>query len=63
MNAIVYIILAAVIAFSSAAYSGNSGQSSLNENMSGPHGPAPNSHDGIPDGSGNDAPFGPVNGG
>ena len=26
---------------------------------SGPQGPAPNSGDGIPDGSGNDSPFGP----
>lgn len=29
---------------------------------SGPNGPAPNSGDGIPDGSGNDAPFGPNKG-
>ena len=29
---------------------------------SGPNGPAPNSGDGVPDGSGNDAPFGPVMG-
>ncbi|MFC2134205.1 hypothetical protein ACFLTH_06265 [Bacteroidota bacterium] len=63
MNAVVYVIVAAVIAFSSAALTGNSDQSGVNENMSGPHGPAPNSHDGFPDGSGNDAPFGPVNGG
>ncbi|MBU1171828.1 MAG: hypothetical protein KKD44_19920 [Proteobacteria bacterium] len=26
---------------------------------SGPNGPAPNSGDGVPDGSGNDSPFGP----
>ncbi|MBA3036413.1 MAG: hypothetical protein FP814_07965 [Desulfobacterium sp.] len=54
-------ILLAVLAltFSSMAIASDFGQNDVRTSASGPNGPAPNSGDGIPDGSGNDSPFGP----
>lgn len=62
MNSISVLILASLMAFSVATFNADSGQIGSSENISGPNGPAPNSGDGDPDGSGNDGSFGPGNG-
>lgn len=62
MNGIAVLLLAALISLSASAFSGNSTPTGSDEITSNQNGPAPNSGDGIPDGSGNTAPFGPVKG-
>ncbi|MBN1301012.1 MAG: hypothetical protein JW995_07325 [Melioribacteraceae bacterium] len=62
MNGVAVILIVAVMGLYAAAFSGNSELSGSDNITSNQNGPAPNSGDGIPDGSGNDAPFGPVKG-
>ena len=62
MNGFVAIVIAAALGLYAATYSGNATVTGSDEVISNQNGPAPNSGDGIPDGSGNDAPFGPVGG-
>lgn len=50
------------LTFSTAAIAMDLKQNNVKINASGPNGPAPNSGDGIPDGSGNDSPNGPNKG-
>ena len=57
---VLFVVL--VLTFSSAAIAMDFGQNNVKISASGPNGPAPNSGDGIPDGSGNDSPYGPNNG-
>ncbi|NMB80710.1 MAG: hypothetical protein GYA14_02715 [Ignavibacteria bacterium] len=62
MNGIAILVLVAVMGHYTSTFSGSTGQTSSTTTVSNQNGPAPNSGDGIPDGSGNDAPFGPVKG-
>jgi hypothetical protein len=50
------------VVFSTTSIAMNFAQNDTKIEASGPSGPAPNSGDGIPDGSGNDAPNGPNKG-
>ncbi|MBU0991990.1 MAG: hypothetical protein KJ737_05800 [Proteobacteria bacterium] len=62
MKKILLVLVVLTFTFSNAAIGMDFGQNSVKINASGPNGPAPNSGDGVPDGSGNDAPFGPNSG-
>jgi hypothetical protein len=58
--AILLIVVGLMI--STSAYATDFEGGNLTASASGPNGPAPNSGDGVPDGSGNDAPYGPNKG-
>ncbi|MFH2045404.1 MAG: hypothetical protein ABIK92_09695 [Pseudomonadota bacterium] len=56
----VFVLLAVLaLTFSTVAIAADFGQTGIIISASGPNGPAPNSGDGIPDGSGGDSPYGP----
>jgi hypothetical protein len=62
MKGVAILVLVAVMGYYTGLLSGNTDQTDSTTVVSNQNGPAPNSGDGIPDGSGNDAPFGPVKG-
>lgn len=62
MKKILFVWVILTLALSNVAIGMDFGQHHVKVDASGPNGPAPNSGDGIPDGSGNNAPFGPNNG-
>ncbi len=53
------LLVGLALLFSTSATAMEVGQHHAKANALAANGPAPNSGDGIPDGSGNDAPFGP----
>jgi len=56
------LLVILILTFSSTAIAKDFGQNTVKVSASGPDGPAPNSGDGIPDGSGKDSPNGPNKG-
>lgn len=59
MKRFVLLLVVLALTFSTVAIASDFGQNDIIISASGPNGPAPNSGDGIPDGSGGDSPYGP----
>lgn len=62
MKKIIIGLMLTILMFSGISMATPSFQFQVAFDAAGANGPAPNSGDGIPDGSGNDAPYGPVKG-
>lgn len=62
MRIITVLLIVVGLLVSTSAMAVDFDQMNAAVSANGPHGPAPNSGDGVPDGSGQDSPYGPNNG-